>query len=143
MNCPNQLRTLAILLSTVVVTSCYNFYEMVVFVNGSDVAFTLQNEYLTDKGVKFMLYDIGVSVENCKKDCVQWEMVRPIDSNIDPVDENFVKLPIKYGVALPNMQTRVYKNLQKGNYRVSGTIVMIQDGHTSNTINVIGKFKIE
>jgi len=116
---------------------------MVVLVNGYDVAFTLPAEDLADKDVKFMLYSIGVSPDPCGKDCGGWEMVRPIGSNTDLIEENFVTLPIKYGVTLPNMQTRVYTELRKGRYRVTASIEMIKNGKIIDSKRVGAVFTIE
>lgn len=121
-----------LLLSVFTLSACATInrtYEMVALVDGHNVAFTLPKSDFTDKDTKFWLVLIDVVTRDaCTKDCVVWEMVRPIGSNADLIEENFVKFPIRYAVTLPNMQTRVYKELRKGKYRVGARFVVIKNG---------------
>lgn len=119
-------------------------YEMVALVDGHNVAFTLPKSDFTDKNIKFMLSSIGVVTKDaCTKDCVVWEMVRPIGSNTDLIEENFVKFPIKYGITLPNMQTRVLTGLRKGPYGATASIAMIKNGKIIDSKRIGAVFTIE
>lgn len=135
------------LMGVLTLTACvliYKFDRMVALVNGNDVAFTLPESDFADKEPQFLLNDIGVSTKDaCDKSCVVWEMVRPVGSNSDLIEENFVKFPIQYGVTLPNMQTRVYKELRKGRYTAAASIAMIKDGKVIDSKNVVVGFTIE
>ena len=147
MNKLKRFTTALLLLAVFTLTACvtiYRFYEMIALVNGHDVAFTLPEEDLADKEVKFMLYDIGVDRSDvCAKDCGGWEMVRSLD-NTDLIEENFVKFPIKYGVTLPNMQTRVHKELRKGKYSVGARFALIKNGKVIDSRKVVAtEFTIE
>ena len=129
-------------LSACVMTN--RFYEMEALVNGHDVAFTLPKSDFADKNVKFMLSDIGVSSKDaCTASCVVWEMVRPIDSNTDFIEENFVKFPVKYGETLPNMKTRTYKPLRQGRYTAVAGFAMIKNGKIVDSKKVVTGFTIE
>jgi hypothetical protein len=131
-------------LAVPVMTAGHRFYPMIALVDGQNVAFTLPDEDLADKNIKFMLYSIDVSTTDaCDKSCVVWEVVRPIDSNIDLVEENFVTLPIKYGVTLPNTQTRVHEALRKGQYSASAGFKVIKDGKIIDSKQVVVGFTIE
>jgi len=158
MNHPHRIFAVALFSVTLLLTGCgildslavpvmtagHRLYPMIALVDGQTVAFTLPDEDLTDKDIKFMLYGIGVSRRDpCVEDCDLWVVVRPVDSNIDLVEENFVTLPIKYGMTLPNMQTRVLKTLKKGNYRVGISIAMIKDGKVIDSKRVVELFTIE
>lgn len=66
-------------------------YEMVALVDGHNVAFTLPKSDFADKDTRFWLVLIDVVAKDaCTEDCVVWEMVRPIDSSDDLIEENFV-----------------------------------------------------
>jgi hypothetical protein len=145
MNNVTRFNSILLLLGTLTLSACVlvnKFDEMLAVVNGNDVAFTLPEEVISNNK-KFMLYGIGVSAINCNSDCVRWEMVRSIDSNTNLIEENFVKFPIKYGVRLPNMQMRLHKNLEKGDYRATATFTIIENGQIVETRKVIGGFTIE
>lgn len=120
------------------------FDKMETIVNGNDVAFTLPEKDLMDKDVKYMLLNIGVGLDECVKDCVGgWEMVRPVGSNTELVTENYVVFPIKYGVTLPNMQTREFHKLKPGNYVVSASFSVIKNGQVKTDKKVVGIFTIQ
>ncbi len=137
-------RLCAIIICVLVLTACYKFDKIIVLVNGDDVAFTLPDADLGSIDTKFMVNVIDVVTTNdCEKDCVTWEMVRPADSNLNLIEENFVKFPIKYGSTLPNTQTRVLKPLHKGSYRVGAQIAIIRNGEVIDTKNLAAVFKIE
>lgn len=119
------------------------FDKMEAVVHGRDVVFTLPEKDLGDKDTQFMLYGIGVTIEKCDKDCVYWEMLRRIDSNLDPLAGNFIKFPIQYGVALPHLETRIYKKLQPGDYSFSALFSKIKNGEVAGRKKVVGSFTIE
>lgn len=137
----------ALLVSALMLSACVMInrtYEMVALVDGHNVAFTLPKSDFVDKNIKFMLGSIGVVTKDaCTNDCVVWEMVRPIDSNSDLIEENFVKFPIKYGATLPNMQTRVLTELRKGAYGATASIAMIKNGKIINSKRIGVVFTIE
>lgn len=137
----------ALLVSALMLSACVMInrtYEMVALVDGHNVAFTLPKSDFADKNIKFMLSSIGVVTKDaCTKDCVVWEMLRPIDSNTDLIEENFVKFPIKYGETLPNMQTRVLTELRKGAYGATASIAMIKNGKIINSKRIGVVFTIE
>lgn len=146
----NQLKwwiTTFVLASVLTLSACVminRFYEMEAMVNGYDVAFTLPKSDFADKNVKFMLSSIGVSSkDDCAVSCVVWEMVRSIDSNTDLVEENFIKFPIKYGVTLPNMQTRTHKPLRQGRYTAVAGFAMIKNGKIVDSKKVVAGFTID
>ena len=134
----------AIVICVLVLTACYKFDKIIVLVNGDDVAFTLPDADLGSIDTKFMVNVIDVvTTGDCKKDCVTWEVIRPADSNLNFIEENFVKFPIKYGSNLPNMQTRILKPLHKGSYRVGAQIAIIRNGEVIDTKKLAAVFKIE
>ena len=146
----NQLKcwtTALLLANTLAISACVMInrtYEMVTLVDGHNVAFTLPKSDFADKNIKFMLSSIGVVTKDaCTKDCVVWEMVRPIGSNTDLIEENFVKFPIKYGATLPNMQTRVLTEPREGTYGATASIVMIKNGKIIDSKRVGTEFAIE
>lgn len=136
-----------LLANTLVLSACVTInrtYEMVALVDGHNVAFTLPKSDFADKNIKFMLSSIGVVTKDaCTKDCVVWEMVRPIGSNTDLIEENFLKFPIKYGATLPNMQTRVLNELQKGAYGATASIAMVKKGKVIDSKRIGVVFTIE
>lgn len=140
-------KTVSLLASVVVLAACVlinRFYEMVAVVDGKQVAFTLPKSDFTDKEIKYMLNDIGVSTKDaCADSCVVWEMVRPVGSNTDLIEENFVKFPIRYGVTLPNMETRVHKPLRQGRYTAVAGFAMIKNGKIVGSKQVATGFTIE
>jgi hypothetical protein len=143
---PNPFKLSLALVGALALAACVlanKFDRMIAVVNGKDVAFTLPAGDLGGQDRKFMLHGIGVSAIECDRDCVRWEMLRPADSNTDPVEGNFAKFPIRYGVLLPNMQTRVQKNLGKGEYRVTASFAIVENGQVSDTRKVIGVFTIK
>lgn len=139
--------TLASLLASVLLSACVTinrFYEMEALVNGQDVVFTLPQSAFADKNIKFMLSDIGVTTKDaCIESCVVWEMSRPPGSNVSLIEENFVMFPIRYGVTLPNMQTRIYKPLSKGRYTAVAGIAMVKNGKIVDSKQVVTGFTIE
>lgn len=139
--------TALLLANTLALSACVMInrtYEMVALVDGHSVAFTLPKADFADKDIKFMLSGIGiVTKDECSKDCVVWEMVRPIDSNTDLIEENFIKFPIRYGVTPPNMQTRVLTELRKGRYGATASIAMIKNGKIIDSKRVGAVFTIE
>lgn len=139
--------TLASLLASVLLSACVminRFYEMETIVNGYDVHFTLPQSAFADKNIKFILSDIGVSTKGaCVETCVVWEMSRPLDSNVSLIEENFVNFPIRYGVTLPNMRTRIYKPLSKGSYTAVAGIAMVKNGKIVDSKQVVSGFTIE
>lgn len=146
----NELKSWAtalLLASTLTLSACVMInrtYEMVALVDGHSVAFTLPKADFADKDIKFMLSGIGVvTKDECSKDCVVWEMVRPIGSNTDLIEENFIKFPIPYGVTLPNMQTRVLTKLRKGTYGATASIAMIKNGKIIDSKRIGAVFTIE
>lgn len=146
MNWTKQLKFSLFLVSALALTACVlvnKFDKMLAVVNGKDVAFTLPEQDIGSQDRKFMLHSIGVSAIECDRDCVHWEMLRPANSNTDPVEENFIRFPIRYGVPLPNMQTRAHKELAKGDYRVTASFVIVENGKISDTRKVIGVFTIK
>jgi hypothetical protein len=147
MNRLTRWKTSLALISVLTLTACVlanRIYEMVALGNGHDVAFTLPALDTADKDTRFMLNGIGVSTNDaCTEDCVFWQMGRPLDSNVDLMEENFVKFPIKYGVTLPNMQTRIYKPLRKGRYVATAWVAMIKNGKIIDSKRVGAVFMIE
>lgn len=146
----NQLKgrkTVLLLVNALVLSACVlinRTYEMVALVDGHNVAFTLPKSDLANKDIKFMLSGIGVVTKDaCVKDCIVWEMVRPVGSNTDLTEENFVKFPIKYGVTLPNMQTRVLTDLRKGAYGATASIAMIKNGKIIDSKRIGTVFTID
>lgn len=141
------LKACCILLGVFTLSACVTinrFQDMVALVNGNEVAFTLPESDLTDKDTRFMLNGIGVTRrDDCVKDCSVWVLVRPLESNVDLIEENFVTFPIKYGVTLPNMQTKVLKVMQKGRYTATASIAMIKDGKVVDSKKMIVGFTIE
>lgn len=139
--------TLVSLLASVLLSACVTinrYYEMEAMVNGHEVTFTLPQSVFADKNTKFMLSDIGVSTKDtCVESCVFWEMTRPLNSNVTLIEENFVKFPIRYGVTLPNMQTRIYKPLNKGRYTAVAGIAMIKNGKIVDSKQLVAGFTIE
>lgn len=119
------------------------FDKMEAVVHGNDVDFILPDKDLADKNAQFILYNIGVDKLMCEKDCVVWEMALKKDNSPDAVEKNFVEFPIKYGVTLPNMETRVLKKLQKGRYSAGATFEIIDAGHSSRVKKVVSGFSIE
>ena len=117
---------------------------MVARVNGNEVVFTLPDRDLAKKDFQFMLYGIDVSMQQpCVDSCVVWEMVRPLNSNVALIEENFVQFPIKYGMALPNMQTRTHKGLRKSRYTAIAAIEIIRDGKIVDSKELATEFTIE
>lgn len=149
MNHVKKLRfaTLLALASALTLPACVlinKFDKLEVVVSGRDVAFTLPDKDLADKNKRFMLYGIDVGLDNCERNCEGgWEMVRKIDSTVDLVEENFVKFPIRYGVTLPNMQTRELHKLKQGRYVVTASFTVIKRGQVVGSKKAIGGFTIE
>lgn len=148
MNPLAQWKIALLLLSALTLTACVLFNridEMVASVNGNAVSFSLPAGDLADKDTKYLLSLIDVVARDaCAKDCVIWEMVRPRGSNTDLIEENFVKFPIKYGVTLPNMQTRLYRELRKGKYRVGARFAVIKNGKIVDSKKAVAtEFTIE
>lgn len=146
----NQLKgwkTVILLANALALSACVlinRTYEMVALVDGRNVAFTLPKSDLANKDIKFILSGIGVVTKDaCVKDCIVWEMVRPIGSNTDLTEENFVKFPIQYGVTLPNMQTRVLTELRKGAYGATASIAMIKNGKIIDSKRIGTVFTID
>lgn len=119
------------------------FDKMEAVVHGRDVTFTLPDKDLANKNAKYILYDIGVDKLMCDKDCVVWEMVLQKHSNPNVIEKNFITFPIKYGVTLPNMETRVLKKLQKGRYSAGATFEIIDAGNNSRIKKVVTGFTID
>jgi len=146
MSWAKQFRFFLVLISALALTACVlvnKFDKMVTVVNGKDVAFTLPAHDIGGQDRKFMLHSIGVSAIECDRDCVHWEMLRPVNSNTDLVEDNFIRFPIRYGAPLPNMQTRARKELAKGDYRVTASFAIVENGKVSDTRKVIGVFTIK
>lgn len=148
MNHIKKLRfaTVLALASALTLSACVlinKFDKMEAVVHGRDVDFTLPEKDLADKDIRFMLYGIGVSIEKCDKDCIYWEMLRRTDSNLDPIEGNFIKFPIRYGVTLPHLETRIYKKLQPGDYSFSAMFSKIKNGEVVGRKKVVGSFTIE
>lgn len=141
-----RFTTVLALVGALTLSACVlinKFDKMEAVVHGRDVTFSLPDKDLAHKNAKYILYDIGVDKLMCDKDCVVWEMVRQKDSSPDAIEKNFVMFPIKYGVTLPNMETRVLKKLQKGRYSAGATFEIIDAGNSSRVKKVVSGFSIE
>lgn len=139
-------RVSALSVGVIALTSCVlinRFYDMEVLMNGPDVAFTLPASDFADKEIRFVLNGIEVSRNPCDKACGGWEMSRPVDRDVTLTEEDFVKFPIRYGVTLPNMQTRTYEPLRKGSYAVIAGFTLVKDGKAIGSKQVAAGFTKE
>lgn len=139
-----RLRALSV--GVLALTSCVlvnRFYDMEVLINGTDVAFTLPASDFADKEIRFVLNGIEVSRNPCDKACGGWEMSRPAHRTVTLTEDNFVKFPIKYGVTLPNMETRAYEPLRKGRYAAMAGFTLVKDGKAIGSKKVAAGFTIE
>lgn len=147
MNRLMQLKVALVLTGVLTLSACVMFnriHEMVALVNGNGVAFTLPEPDFADKDARYLLSLIDVVTrDDCTKECVVWEMVRPLGGNVDLIEENFVKFPIQYGATLPNMQTRILKPRRKGKYRASAQLAVVRDGKIVDSKQVGVVFSIE
>lgn len=128
-------------ISILLIGGCREFDDILVNINDSQVTFTLPQQQLnTDK--QYILYDIAVAKEECKKDCVYWEMVRT-DEPTQPYDSHFIKFPLYYGRPIDNMLIRLHKPLSKGRYSVVATIAVVENNKFIPAKSVHKLFEID
>lgn len=138
----SNLHLYLIILVSILVFGCREVYEFDTTIANDELNFTI-NEISDINNKHLMLYDISVVKQHCNSDCTVWELVRE-QNKLEMSNKNYLSLPIKYGQAIVNTLDKVApKPVDSGEYAISATIAVIDDGKIKYSRLVHGRFTVK
>ena len=90
------------------------------------------------------LYDISVGKDECNNDCIMWEMVRDKDTSQTITQEEIIKFPVVYGMAIYPMKNRLGpRPLVPGKYYITASMATVENMKISKSKPVHTVFEVD